>query len=392
HVLGQMLDKGFIDQKTYDKALAEEVVVHQGENEFLLQAPYFTEHIRRYLVDTYGFDKIYNDGLRVDSTCDLDLQKVAQQAVVDGVIEADHHVGWRGPLEHVADSAIPTKAGEIEKALKEAESHRRLRIAEQTSGRGGFDPLPSEVTLEVGARYDAVVVDVAEKHAIVAIGAHQAIIPLSWTTWGYEPNPKRNFKGRAQTDMNSVLKKGDVIQVTLEAEDAHALEKFAGYDAMPSGPLAAAKLYQAPELEGAMLSYRLSDGAVLAMVGGVDYENSEYNRATQAKRQVGSTFKPIVYAAAIGSRMFTPGSIIQDAPTVYNVLDGELWKPDNYGNEYLGNITLRRALQQSRNVCTIRVLDKLGLDPVFNLAGPTLRIGYDQPACTRTHIKESAEC
>ncbi len=313
-------------------------------------------------------------------------------AVVDGVIEADHHVGWRGPLEKLAPSAIPTRVAAIEQALKETASRKRLRIAEQTSGRGGFDPLPAEVTLEEGARYDAVVVDVAEKHAVVAIGAHQAIIPLSWTTWGYEPNAKRNFKGRAQTDMKNVLGIGDVIQVTLEAKDARTVDKFKSYDAMPAGQLAAAKLYQAPQLEGAFLSFRLSDGAVIAMVGGVDYESSEYNRATQAKRQVGSTFKPIVYAAAIGSRMFTPGSIIQDAPTVYNVLDGELWKPDNYGNEYLGNITLRKALQQSRNVCTIRVLDKLGLDPVFNLAGPTLRIGYDQPACSRTHIEESAEC
>jgi penicillin-binding protein 1A len=103
-------------------------------------------------------------------------------------------------------------------------------------------------------------------------------------------------------------------------------------------------------------------------VGGVDYRETKFNRATQAQRQVGSTFKPIVYAAAIESRKFTPGSILQDAPLIFNSLHKELWKPENYDSDYLGDITLRRALAMSRNVCTIRVLDQLGIDPVYQMA------------------------
>jgi penicillin-binding protein 1A len=104
------------------------------------------------------------------------------------------------------------------------------------------------------------------------------------------------------------------------------------------------------------------------MVGGVDFKATEFNRAIQATRQVGSTFKPIVYAAAIESKKFTPGTIVQDAPLVYNTLKSQLWKPENYGEDYLGDITLRTALALSRNVCTIRVLDVLGLDPVAAMA------------------------
>ena len=116
------------------------------------------------------------------------------------------------------------------------------------------------------------------------------------------------------------------------------------------------------------------------MVGGVDFEATEFNRATQAERQVGSTFKPIVYAAAIESKKFTAGTIVQDAPIVFNTLKSQLWKPENFGEDYLGDITLRNALAQSRNVVTIRVLDVIGLDPVYQMArrlGITAKMDLD---------------
>jgi penicillin-binding protein 1A len=104
------------------------------------------------------------------------------------------------------------------------------------------------------------------------------------------------------------------------------------------------------------------------MVGGVDIEKSEFNRTVQARRQVGSTFKPLVYATAIASEKLTAGSMLLDAPLIYNTLEEKLWKPGNYGNEYLGNISLRKALALSRNVCTVRVLDQVGLDDVYDMA------------------------
>jgi len=392
YVLGQLLDKGFVDQATFQAALAEVVSISQRSNPFLEQAPYFTEHIRRYLVETYGFDKVYNDGLIVHSTCDMDLQRVAQQAVQDGVLSADNRVGWRGAAETLPASSIQPRLQEQEHALRQAESEAVLRVHEQDSGQGGYGPVPESSTLTQAERYDAVVLEVAQKHAVVGIGGHRVLIPRSWTEWSYEPNPERSWRYRSQTDLREALKEGDLVQVTIAALDAFQTKPFDGYTDAGEGPFAAARLYQAPDLEGAFLSYRLSDGAVLAMVGGYSFEDSEYNRAIQARRQVGSTFKPLVYAAAIQSELLTTGSLVQDAPVIYNVLDEKLWKPANYGDEYLGNITLRKALQLSRNVCTVRVLDRIGLDPVYELAGPSLRIGYNTPVCERTHVPEDSEC
>jgi penicillin-binding protein 1A len=389
YVLGQMKAKGYLDEVGYQAALEEVVEIHTQENEFLQQAPYFTEHVRRYLVETYGFEKIYNDGLSVYATTDLELQKVARKSVADGVLTADNRVGWRGPVEKIDVDAIQARLEEQEKALREEASKRVLRVAAADNG-GGYGTLPTMSPLEVQRVYDSVVTEVTKKHAIVAVGAHRIIIPVSWTSWGYEPNPKRSWRYRSQKNMTAVLARGDVIQVRVEGLDSQEFKNLRGYPAAKGLP--AAKIYQTPELEGALFSYRLSDGAVLSMVGGYDFEGSEYNRATQARRQVGSTFKPIVYAAAIGTRKFTGGTLVQDAPLVFQTLGDKTWKPGNYGEEYEGNITLRRALQLSKNVCTVRVLDRIGLDPVFDLAGPTLRIGYNTPTCSRRHIKSGSAC
>ena len=389
YVLGQMHAKGYLDDAAHKAALAEVVDIHTADNEFLKQAPYFTEHIRRYLVETYGFDKIYNDGLSVYATTDLKLQKVAQKAVYDNVLTADNRVGWRGPKGQVDDATLTRKLSEQEDALREEASKRVLKVAAADKG-GGYAALPSRSTLEAGRVYEGIIKKVEKKHAIVGVGSHELIIPLSWTAWAYAPNPRRSWRYRSQRDMTAVVKRGDVIDVRVEGLEATSFDNMKGYD--PAKGKAAAIIYQAPELEGAMFSYRLSDGAVLSMVGGFSFEDSEYNRATQARRQVGSTFKPIVYAAAIGTRQFTAGTLVQDAPLVFQTLGDKLWKPGNYGEDYEGNITLRRALQMSKNVCTVRVLDKIGLDPVFELAGPKLRIGYNQPTCTRKHIPQGSAC
>ena len=390
YVLGQLEAKGYLTGEERQAALDEKVEIYLQENEFLTAAPYFTEHIRRYLVETYGHDKIYNDGLSVWTTADLALQKTAQAALKKGVLWADEQTGWRGPIDTLAEAQVTARLEQVESALLAEQGKRRLVVASPDNG-GGYTEAPGKSALEEGRIYEGVVLQVAKKHAVVGIGAHEALIPLSWTTWGYEPNPERSFKYRKQSSMENVLERGNLVKVRLEAVDSQTVDNLKGYDGAGPGPFAAARLYQDPELQGALFSYRQSDGAVLSMVGGIDFEDSEYNRVTQARRQVGSTFKPIVYSAAIGTRQFTAGSIVQDAPTVFQTIGDELWKPGNYGGEYLGDITLRRALQLSRNVCTVRVLDKVGLEPVFQQAGPKLRIGYNEPSCSRVHIPRDSE-
>ncbi len=341
YVLGQMVNNGYITKAQEDAALAEPLHVVEKTNEFLTTAPWVTESVRIHLVEAYGADRVLNDGLSVDTTVDLDLQQIAQNAVTDGVTALDNKRGWRGADVHLEEAAIAPKIAELTKT----------------------EPEGAE-----GERYDGVVTDVQKAHLIVDIGGVQAIVPLAWTEWAYKPDAKRDAAHRKQDDLTRSFARGDVVRVEVQNHDFHEAKPLADYTLAGAGPFVAATIYQAPDLEGALYSYRLDDGGVLAMVGGVDYRETKFNRATQASRQVGSTFKPIVYTAAIESKKFTPGTILQDAPLIFNTLHKEVWKPENYDTDYLGDITLRRALAMSRNVCTIRVLDELGIDSVLQLA------------------------
>ncbi len=342
YVLTQMTDNGYIDASTAKAALDQPLTIVARKNEFLLMAPWFTEHIRRDLVSKYGEERVYNDGLVVHATCDLALQQEAQRAVTAGVGDAEEKIGgWRGASEHLEGAAVAEKVEALSKKLGE--------VVE-------------------GEWYTAVVTEVQKKHAIVDLGGVKGIIPLSWTTWAHPVAEGETTSRRRIDDLNVALRAGDVITVEVEARDFRSTDALKTYKEAGDGPLVAVSVFQDPLIQGALWSYRLADGAVLAMVGGVDFKDTQFNCATQAERQVGSTFKPIVYAAAIESKKFTTGTIVQDAPLIYNTLKNQLWKPANYGEDYLGDITLRRALALSRNVVTVRVLDVIGLDPVYQLA------------------------
>jgi penicillin-binding protein 1A len=360
YVLRQMLEKGFIDQAAHDAAVAEHVVIVKSDNPIRLAAPYYTEHVRRYLVETYGHDRVYNEGLVVKTTCDLELQQVAQESVTKNVTRRDESFGWRGAAETLEGaSAIQGRRDTQEAAMRDQDQF--------LADNARRNDLPPHSTLREGERLEAVVIAVETKHAVVGIGRHEAIVPLSWTKWGYEPNPKRSWRYRVSNDMTDTLDVGDVVTVEVMALDSQTVDNLKGYPA--ANGRAAVKLYQAPDLQGALLSYDLETGAVIAMVGGVDIEESEFNRAIQAKRQVGSTFKPVVYATAINTGQFTAGSMVQDAPyTSFDHTTSRFWKPGNYGEDFLGNITLRRALAMSRNVCTVRVMDVVGIEPVYEMA------------------------
>ena len=386
YVIGQMIRKEFVTGDEGKTGLAEEIRIVKTRNPMRILAPYFTEHVRRHLVNTYGSERVYNEGLIARTTCDLELQQVAQTAVTTGVETGDQNLGWRGAEVHLESAeAIAAHLAKAEKELREADRMRDpvmrcdwASIGGEADGESrdkkGWDctygaPLRDKSILDEDKRYEAVVLTVDKKHVIVGIGSHKAMIPLSWTPWGFEPNVKRSWRYRKLDDFNKALQVGDVVEVLLVAKDSQEVKELKGYAPTESGgPFAAARLRQAPLLQGALLSVDLSSGATRSMVGGVDIETSEFNRAVQALRQVGSTFKPIVYATAIASRKLTAGSILLDAPLIYNTLEERLWKPGNYGEEYLGNISLRKALALSRNVCTVRVLDQVGLDDVYDMA------------------------
>ncbi len=386
YVIGQMIRKEFVTGDEGKTGLAEEIRIVKTRNPMRILAPYFTEHVRRHLVDNYGSERVYNEGLIARTTCDLELQQVAQGAVTTGVETGDQNLGWRGAEVHLeSPEAITAHLTKAETELREADRMRDpvmrcewASIGGEADGESrdkkGWDctygaPLRDTSILDEDKRYEAVVLTVDKKHVIVGIGSHKAMIPLSWTPWGFEPNVQRSWRYRKLDDFNEALQVGDVVEVLLVAKDSQEVKELKGYAPTETdGPYAAARLRQAPLLQGALLSMDLATGATRSMVGGVDIETSEFNRAVQAQRQVGSTFKPIVYATAIASRKLTAGTILLDAPLIYNTLEERLWKPGNYGEEYLGHISLRKALALSRNVCTVRVLDQIGLDDVYDMA------------------------
>lgn len=375
YVLNQMLRKDFITQAEYDAAKAEKVKIVPRGNTFLEQAPYFTEHVRRYVVEKYGEDKVLHEGLQVKTTCDLSLQHTAQEAVSNGVHDVDQRMGYRRAMEVTetlgSDDAIKAKRAEHEAAMKKAWAFR-----EDPAGRV---PEPETSIIEDGQELPGVVLEVKKNHVLVGVGAHEGVIPIAWSDWVYDPNPRRSWRYRTANDFDNkadtdgdgkedspILKKGDVITVkvmktsTKDDEVAKAFKKTPG----ESKAMLALHLWQEPEIESGLLSMDVETGAIRAMVGGADFKKSQFNRAVQSRRQVGSTFKPIVYAAAIEAKKVTTGSMVADAPLAFATSEEFVWKPGNYGDDYLGNITLRKALAMSRNTCTVRVLESM--DPGMN--------------------------
>ena len=493
YVLNQLLNKEFISKEEFESAKNEVVRITKKENQFRKQAPYYTEHVRRYLVDTYGSKKVYNDGLEVVTACDLKLQKEAQKSLKKNVERADRSSGWRGSLSlvglgadftldnkkikvhdvqkdsiaaqaglkrgdeilftpkkrtnvpkrallrylranqgkkvqlstqrgktsqnisltvpKITEEAIEQWRNQYDENLRKKEVANIWFVADPESEQAGPHPLPEKSSIEVSQRHRAVVTKVTKNYFLVGIGKHTAMIPFHFSKWTYDPNRLRSYKSRYNKDMTKAVTVGDIVLVEVaydsidKAKEDKSLEKatrkaFKKYQKSETGPLVVARLLQQNKLEGAILSYRMTDssetakdkGAVLSMVGGTDFGKSEYNRATQAIRQVGSTFKPIVYSSAIESRKFTTASILPDLPLTYATLGDKLWKPGNYGGEFMGNITLRKALMLSRNSCTILVLENLSWEKIYEMAGPKLGIGFSTPTCTRKHIPVEETC
>ena len=380
YVLRQMLQKGYITQQQHDDALAEEITIVPKGNAFLEQAPYFTEHVRRYLVDKYGEEAVLNGGLRVRTTCDLDLQRIAQEAVTKGVDDVDQRMGFRREgVKNVGKGGVAKQRDDHELAMRKAWAY-----AQDPAGRV---ELPAKSTLEAGGFYPAVITETNKKWVKVGIGVHEAVIPLAWSKWVYDPNPKKSWRYRDATDLTAmidtdddrkpdepILQVGDVVEIKVDAlstTDSRVKKAFKGTPG-EAGSFVAARLWQEPEVEAAMLSMEVGTGAVRAMVGGADFKKSQFNRAIQSRRQVGSTFKPIVYAAAIESQRVTAATLVADAPLAFATSEEFIWKPSNYSHEYEGNMTMRKALAASKNTCTVRVLEAtdpgMNDDVVYNFA------------------------
>jgi penicillin-binding protein 1A len=323
YVLSRLRDLAWITPAEYEIAVNEPMIYAAQEDPSWKIGPYYLEEVRRLLVERYGEEIVYRGGLQVRTNMDVEHQTIADQALRDGLRDTSKRHGWLGPVRHLD----PEEYGEFLQGLPEAST-------------------------ESGARIQALVVNVDKDRAAVRFGNHTGTIPVSTMSWARQPNPRIAAEGAAKvSDARKVLKPGDVTWTSV-------------VDAPAEGPWKLA-LDQDPKVEGALVSMDPRSGEVLALSGGYDFFRSQFNRATQALRQPGSAFKPIVYSAALDNG-FTAASIILDAPIVYKDGSGKTWKPKNFEGSFYGPTLFRTALVKSRNTVTIRLAQQIGIDKVVD--------------------------
>jgi penicillin-binding protein 1A len=282
-------------------------------------APYFVEDIRQFLDRKYGRETVQRKGLRVYTTLNIPMQKAAQEALRQGLREDDKRRGWRGPEKNILKNPVKLGDGQI----------ATLKTYEDSDWP---DPL------KPGERVPGLVMDVKQDHAVVRIGKLIAQIKPSDFAWTRKSRPQ------------DVFSPGDI-----DLFEIHSVK----------GSTFQAALDQTPTVQGALLAIDNSTGEIKAMVGGYDYDKSKFNRAVQAYRQVGSSFKVYVYAQALMDGI-TPFDTILDSPVSFPTASG-VWAPQNYDNKFEGQITLLHALAESRNVPAVKLLAKVGIDNVIKL-------------------------
>jgi penicillin-binding protein 1A len=311
YVLGRMYQLGYLDTATYEAAIAEPdgARVHRVQAE--ASAAYVAEMVRHEMVERYG-DSVYTSGYEVVTTIDVARQESATLALRKDLLDYSKRHGYRG-----AENSFN---------IDEIQPDKRAGLLKDYVQVGGLEP--------------ALVTRVEEKSIEVLLKSNETKL-IGWDriSWA-RPYRSVNRLGPTPKLASDVVAKGDIVRVS---------HTDSGWE-----------LAQIPVVEGALVSLRPADGAIIALVGGFDFKRSKFNRATQARRQPGSSFKPIIYSAAL-EKGFTPASIINDAPVVFD--DSELestWRPENYSGQFYGPTRLREALYRSRNLVSIRILRAIG--------------------------------
>ncbi len=337
YVLNEMFQNGYIDKATYTEAKAEPLKsVQNGDyasfREALPSRDYFTDEIRRQLSGTFGEEEFFGGGLTIRATVDPEFQDIAATALRRGLEKYDRNQGvWRGTGKTIAAEALLNEA-DWRKALSDVKDMPR----------------------DVEGWHVAVVLGLGDSTATVGIEGVDGTqdIPAEDVTWARKrlADGKLGKKARVPADLVAV---GDVVLVRPVTDDA-------------TGDFVRWSLRQVPEVQGGFMAMDVNTGRVLAMQGGFSYQSSVFNRATQATRQPGSSFKPFVYAAALDSG-FTPATIVIDAPIEVETPQG-LWTPKNSTNKFYGPTPMRTGIEQSRNLMTIRIAQEIGMPLVATYA------------------------
>ncbi len=337
YVLTRMVDLGFISSEQKERALRTPIRLQSRESAYFSKAPHFTEFIRHQVERKYGKEKLYQEGLRIYTTLDLSLQRAAQRAIESGLRELDKRQGFRGPVRTLSQSEIRTL------------SKKKGSVA----------------ALSLHDTYEATVLsrDDVRKAYTVWVEDRKGVLPYSDMGWAMNVKPGANFKPEKIKDPGDLLKPGDVVQVRLQEPPKKDDPPIVTLD-------------QDPLVQGALLCIDPKTGYVKAMVGGRDFGESQYNRAISARRQPGSAFKPLIYAAAV-EKGYTASTVLMDSPIEYSDHDGgTYWAPKNYDKNYMGPITFRNALAHSRNVVTVKILEDIGIGYALKFIK---KMGIDSP-------------
>jgi penicillin-binding protein 1A len=332
YVIDRMVEDRFLKPEEGDKAKKDPFnVTQRPTGAHIFAAEYFAEEVRRDLNDRFGEKKLYEGGLSVRTTLDPKLQSAARKALTDGMIKFDETQGYRGAVQKLDISGDwGVKLADV-KALSDV-------------------PWRLAVVLEVNDQSARIGLQPAREPG-GAVSKDRLIgnIPIEGVKWAKAASGPERFKAPAR--VTQVLGAGDVVYI-------EAVDKDSGKY----------RLRQIPEISGAIVAMDPWTGRVLAMVGGFSFDQSQFNRATQALRQPGSAFKPFVYAAALDNG-YTPSTVVMDAPIEVDQGPGAgVWKPENYSHKFYGPQTLRFGIEHSRNVMTVRLAQDVGMPLIAEYA------------------------
>ncbi len=306
-VLKNLLDNNYIDSKLYTKLKNQKITLSKPKKIFLEDAQYYIEDVRKSVIKSFTYDRVYKQGFNINTPINLKLQKIATETLRKGLVSYDKRKGWRGSITNKEYSK--NWSNDLNKFKLEKSINWNLAIVKN------LNKFSADIEIDNKSKGKIEYKD------------------ISWT----------------KKDFNELLREGDIIYVENIEDNKYSLK-------------------QLPKINGGIVVMDPYTGRVLALSGGFSFKKSEFNRATQALRQPGSAFKPFIYALALEND-FTPSSIILDAPLVLEQgTDLKMWKPENYGKKFYGPSTLRIGLEKSRNLMTVRIAQKLGIDKIIDFS------------------------
>ncbi|WP_407704945.1 penicillin-binding protein 1A [Thalassotalea hakodatensis] len=332
-VLHRMLVTNYITEQAYQQALNAPITAQKHGAEIVLNAPYAAEMAHQEMIERFGKEQAYTGGYKVFTTVSTSLQNAAKKAVINNLMAYDQRHGYRGPIMHLREPKDEDEQGNIE-AEQPVTPLSDKEIQEALSQIPPYEPLIPAIVSQVNERSVQIMFSDLSTENINWQG-------LSWAREFFNDNKQ----GPAPKQAAEILHYGDVIYVTKE-----------------KGQL---RLSQLPSASSALVSLSPDDGSIKAVIGGFNYAQSQFNRVTQAKRQVGSNIKPFVYSAALENN-FTLASLVNDVPiNQWDQRTGVVWRPKNSPEQYSGEIRVKRALAQSKNVVAVRLFRAVGLDKMI---------------------------